>query len=284
PEDRANVELRWIADDKEFIAKKAAIVPLRLNQTTIGVLCVGRYQGESFTCSALIGLGNLADQAVIAIEHAMMTARLQSLAVTEERSRIAREMHDGLAQLLGYLGLQTQTLEALVKQGDSEAVLQELKQARAMIKSAQADVRENILSLRTTLAGETTLSEALQAYVEEFGIQAGVITQFVNDTAPTPCLSPLAETQCVRIVQEALTNIRKHAHAEHVWVDMAEQAGYLSITITDDGIGLQGGTASRRHFGLQTMHERAQSVQGSFVIESTPGQGTRITLNLPLMS
>jgi two-component system nitrate/nitrite sensor histidine kinase NarX len=228
-------------------------------------------------------LERLADQAVIAIEHAVMTSRLQSLAVIEERSRIGREMHDGLLQVLGYLSLETQTLESLVRQGNLDALQAELKKARESIKTAQADVRENVLSLRTTLAGDAGLIPSLRSYVEEFGLQAGIDVEFVDEIGTTPRLSPLAETQLVRIVQEALANVRKHARAQHVQVSLSPFDHSIRIMVKDDGIGFAAGEPTKNHFGLQTMHERAASFNGMLTIVSELNHGTRIELSVPFL-
>ncbi len=282
PDDVGGGAFVWGSGDDCFQAETAALVPLKLNTTLIGALWVGRADGKRFSCTDLIGLGYLADQAVIALEHASMASRLQSLAVIEERSRIAREMHDSLAQILGYLGLETQTLEALVRQDDREAVLAELEKERAAIKSAQADVRENILSLRTTLAGDAGLIAALKEYIEEFGIQNNMLTEVEDQTPPELDFAPLVETQCVRIIQEALTNVRRHAQARNVRVSLTAPGGSLHIRIADDGVGMIPRPDAPGHFGLQTMHERANSIGGSLTILSEPGQGTTVCLSLPL--
>ncbi len=268
--------------NKQIMA--AVIVPLRLDERPVGAIWMGRYSPASFTPADLIGLERLADQAVIALEHAMMAGRLQSLAVMEERSRIAREMHDSLAQILGYLSLQTQTLEALVKQGDQNIVLCELKRARDSIRAAQDDVRESILSLRTTLSGNFGLILALRHYVEEFGVQTGIRAVLIDETKPWLALSPLAETQLVRIVQEALTNVRKHAQARQVEVRMIVPNSVLHVIVTDDGIGFQDDAVEGSHFGLQTMRERAESIGGSLLVSSIVGEGTQVEFRLPLVN
>ncbi|HEX7588470.1 MAG TPA: GAF domain-containing sensor histidine kinase, partial [Anaerolineae bacterium] len=236
--------------------QSAVVVPLVLENQPVGGIWVGRLSPEYFSPADVVGLERLADQAVIAIEHAVMTSRLQSLAVIEERSRIAREMHDGLLQVLGYLSLETQTLESLVRQGNLVAVQAELKNARESIKAAQADVRENVLSLRTTLAGEAGLIPSLRSYVEEFGLQAGIDVEFVDGVGVAPHFSPLAETQLVRIVQEALANVRKHSHARRVQVSLSPFDHSIRVMVKDDGIGFAAGDRTKNHFGLQTMHER----------------------------
>lgn len=278
----SDLDTPWRCSVLKAEVQAAAIVPLCLDEERLGALWIARTRAEPFDEAECLGLTQLADQAVIAIEHAMMAERLQSLAVTEERGRIAREMHDGLVQVLGYLSLETQTLEALVRRGDCDATLAELRRARAHIDEAQADVRENILSLRTTLAGEIDLIQALRAYVDEFSVQTGIDVELSSDIAAVQGLSPLAETQLVRVVQEALTNVRKHARASRVRVRLSARADCLCVSVADDGVGING-QASRRHFGLQTMRERAESVGGGLTVGSRPGEGTQVELWLPLL-
>ncbi|MCC7360706.1 MAG: GAF domain-containing sensor histidine kinase [Anaerolineales bacterium] len=258
----------------------ACLVPVQLNGQALGVLWVSRAGGAPFGPADLTGLEHLADQTVIVLEHALMAARLQSLAVVEERGRIAREMHDGLSQVLGYLSLQTQTLEALVRRGDDVAALAELAQARAHIHEAQADVRENILSLRTTLAGQAGLLPALRQYVAEFEVQTGIAASLSSDFAGDPCLSPLAEAQLVRIAQEALANARKHAQARHVALRLNLTPQRLHLTVADDGRGFALEAVGQGHFGLHTMRERAESVGGGLTVDSGRG-GTRLEAWLP---
>ena len=178
----------WICPVLNQAIRAAAIVPLHLESQVIGGLWVGRVTPDSFTKTDMVGLGRLADQAVIALEYAVMTARLQSLAVTEERSRIAREMHDGLLQILGYLGFEIQTIEAFVRQGNHEAVLAEIQKTRESINAAQADVRENVLSLRTTLAGDAGLIDSLKEYIAEFQVQTNMQVEFLSSLHDNPTI------------------------------------------------------------------------------------------------
>jgi PAS domain S-box-containing protein len=282
PEESEKPTPDWYCPTVAEKLKAAAVVPLQFDGQLVGGLWAGRFAAESFAPGELIELESMADQAVIALQHASMAARLQSLAVLEERSRIAREMHDGLAQILGYLGLQVQTLDALVRRGDNKKVLDELRQTRDNIKLAQADVRENILSLRTTLSAEAGIVPALQEYVAEFGVQTATTARLDNQVQGNLTLSPLAEVQLVRIVQEALANIRKHAWAECVDVTLAIRNGHLLVAIADDGRGFELPVGGRQ-FGLQTMRERAESVGGRLSIHSAPNWGTRVELRLPLL-
>lgn len=163
---------------------------------------------EPYSETELVWLDCMADQVVIAIQHGLMTSRLQSLSITEERGRIARDMHDGLAQVLGYLNLQVQTLDALLKQGKQKALKTELDQMREAVRIANADVREDILILRTTLADEKDPVSAIGEYLEEFSIQTGIEADFDNEVVDDLNISSMAEVQLVCILREALANVR----------------------------------------------------------------------------
>jgi signal transduction histidine kinase len=273
----------WFCPALQAQLQAAAIVPLLLEGQVIGGMWIGRRECQPISATSLVNLEHLADQVVIAIQYGLMAAQMQSLAVTEERSRIAREMHDGLAQILGYLSLELQTLETLVRRSDREAALKALKQARERIRAAHADVRENIVSLRTTLAGELGLLPALQQYVDEFGVQAGIEARLTGDVAAAPRLSPLAEVQLVRVIQEALTNVRKHAQAGEVEVRVTACDHALQVQVIDDGHGFEQSDSGRGHFGLQTMRERIVNVGGSLNVESHLGTGTRVEISVPLI-
>lgn len=278
-------------EDLCFFCKRpvrtTAIVHLDLDSRPIGAIWVARHEGEPYSETDLIWLECLADQVVIAIQHGLMTAQLQSFSIIEERGRIAREMHDGLAQVLGYLNLQVQTLETLLKRGKQEALRVELENMRQAVQVAHADVRENILSLRTTLANEKGLVSAINEYLNEFGMQTQIETQFNNEVTGSINLASLAEVQLVCILQEALTNVRKHAAADYASVRIAQkinanQYEYLLMEVTDDGVGFEDHNRSRS-FGLQTMQERALVVGGEVTIHSVPGKGTSVICRFPCL-
>lgn len=267
-------------------AQTLAIASLKLENTVIGALWIARAEPKPFTETDLIWLECLADQVDIAIKHGLMTSQLQSLSVIEERSRIAREMHDGIAQILGYMNLQIQTLEALLGQEQWSALEGELKEMRKAVRLAHADVRENILTLRTTLDHEKGLASAIEEYLVEFGIQTGIETRLVRDVPEGLCLASIAEVQFVCVLQEALANVRKHANAKKVEVSITRYTfqgdDYIRLTIQDDGEGFT--TYDSRHrFGLHTMRERTHSVNGQFFIHSMLGRGTLIECRFPCL-
>jgi signal transduction histidine kinase len=270
--------------DKDLRA--VAIVSLALDGRPVGGIWMGRLEAQPFSETDLIWLECMADQVVIAIQHGLMTEQLQSYSITEERARIAREMHDGLAQVLGYLNLEVQTLDALLQQGKNDAIKKELGQMRKAVRVANDDVRDNILSLRTTLSNKKGLVSAIDEYLSEFEIQTGIETEFDNKVAGDLNLASVAEVQLVCILQEALANVRKHASAAHVCVciDKRISDGHeiVLLQIKDNGVGFAA-RDTRRNFGLQTMRERAKSVQGTLTVRSNPGNGTTIECSLPCL-
>jgi signal transduction histidine kinase len=268
------------------VARSVVIVPLKLENTTIGALWIARFEDYQFSETDVIWLESMADQVAIAIQHGLMTSQLQSLSIVQERARIAREMHDGLAQVLGYLNLQVQTLGSLLSQGKVKKLETELLEMRRAVQQAHADVRENILSLRTTLAQEKGLEAAVREYLSEFEIQTGIKASFSYQAEDDLNLASVAEVQLVCILQEALTNVRKHAQADQVDVTISKEdhgaGAHIHMQIIDDGVGFVI-AGSRRSFGLQTMRERAESVSGSLLIKSGNRNGTTIECTLPCL-
>lgn len=264
-----------------------AIVPLALDNRPVGGIWTARCESKPYSDTDLIWLECMADQVAIAIQHGLMTSHLQSYSIAEERARIAREMHDGLAQVLGYLNIEVQTLGALLKQGRKEALEAELNQMREAVRTANADVRENILSLRTTLANEKGLASAMDEYLQEFSIQTGIETEFRNEVEGELNLASLAEVQLVCILQEALANVRKHAKATLVTVTISRKSvnenESIFVSVKDNGLGFLERN-SKRSFGLQTMKERAASVHGVLRIHSLPGEGTTVEYSFPCLS
>lgn len=205
---------------------------------------------------------------------------VEAVAIARERDRISQELHDGIAQLLGYLHLRVQAARrALVAGRLSEATLT-LHQVERLAETAYAEVREAILGLR--LASVPDMESALREYMEHFQARWNVNVQWAVKDAQALELSPLVELQLLRVLQEALTNVRKHAQACQVHVTLERDDGWIVMTIEDDGIGFDLEDIRLGHFGLRLMRERCESVGGSLHIKSTPGRGTRIEARLPL--
>ena len=222
-------------------------------------------------------LGRFATVAALAIENARLHRQIHALAVTEERERIAREMHDGVAQVLGYVNTKAQATEALLRSGQTDRAIAQLDQLAEASRGAYADVREGILGLRTSLGADRTFIETLQGYLEQWQTQSGVAVVLRTEPAErfAPHLSPNGEVQLLRIIQEALANVRKHAGASHAEVRLSLHDQSLEATIEDNGAGFEPealGRATLPRFGLTTMRERAEAIGGTLSIDSTPGQ------------
>jgi signal transduction histidine kinase len=205
------------------------------------------------------------------------------MAILEERDRIAREMHDSLGQILGYLGLKLMETRQFLTASKLQQAVDNLQQMSEAVQGACADVRESILSLRTSISNGG-LQSALEEYVDKFGDQAGIKTKILVEPGTELGLSPVAEVQVLRIVQEALTNIRKHAKARNALVRVSGQNGDTLLTIEDDGRGFDLDFVVQQkgaHFGLQTMRERANAIGASFVVKTALGKGTTVEIGIP---
>ena len=230
-------------------------------------------------------LVRFATLAALAIENARLHRQIQALAITEERERIAREMHDSLAQVLGYVNTKAQAAEALLGSGQTERAAAQIGQLAEAARAAYADVREGILGLRTSLGDDRGFVETLQNYLEQWQGQSGVAAALVAKPDPFPArLTPIAEVQLLRIVQEALANVRKHAGASHAQVRLVFADHVLEASIVDDGAGFDPdalGRTSLPRFGLATMRERAEAVGGTLAVSSAPRGGTTVVVRLP---
>ncbi len=266
--------------------KSHLTVPLVVGGRTVGAVCVGSRSERVFSQEDKEILGGLANLAAIAVENARLQERVQSLAVFEERERIAREIHDSVGQVLGYVNTKAQAVKLLLDTGKMVEAQAQLIQLEEAARDVYADLREAILGLRTETSPERRLMPALQEYVRRFGELSGVSTELIVEGDPASyAFSPTAELHLIRIIQEALTNVRKHAMAQRAWVRFSERAGVLTVLVSDDGLGFDptqppGGAWPR--FGLQTMRERAEAIGGKFLVRSRNGSGTEVVVSLPL--
>jgi signal transduction histidine kinase len=259
-------------------------VPIQCRSPFLGNLYLAEKEsGAEFTERDQETLERFAVQAAIAIDNAHLHAQAADLAVAQERLRIAHEMHDGLAQVLGYVNTKVQAADAYLKRGRSGEASAQLRELASSAREAYTDVREGIVGLRALPGHDQGVGEALRDYLERWKEQTGISTELMIDGDLR--VRPAVELQLVRIVQEALTNVRKHARASRVTVALHKTAGRIVATVTDDGIGFDPSAKIRGDFprlGLATMRERAESVGGSVAVESTRGAGTTVRFELPL--
>jgi signal transduction histidine kinase len=235
-------------------------------------------------------LSALATQVGLALEAARMRSELQLLAVQGERERIAREMHDGLAQVLGYVNTKSQAVEEMLAAGRVDEARRQLAELAEAARSVYVDVREAILSLSTPVPADRGIAAALEEYAALYAESSKLAVRFhTSPEAADAKLSAVAQAEVFSIAREALTNVRKHARAHRVGVDLALDGSDLILRIEDDGVGfdadlLAAGPERWPHFGLAGMRERAQSIGGRIVWHSRHGAGTTVELHVPVGS
>jgi signal transduction histidine kinase len=248
-------------------------VPVRLGDRLLGMLVVQSIREGSFDAEDLFTVRTIAGQVAVALENARLFAaerQLRDLAVTEERNRMAREIHDTLAQ--GFMGIIMQ-LRAMHGAGDADTARFHHEQAEALAQESLQEARRSVWNLRPLRLEGKGLAGALAAEVEgverRSGLRATLSTEGDTDRLPPP-----VEAALLRIAQEALHNTVKHADAE--------------LSVTDDGVGFavpggSGATTSGGGFGLGGMAERAGLLGGHLRAESVPGAGCRIIAQMPLV-
>ncbi len=199
-------------------------------------------------------------------------------AIVAERGRIAREMHDSLAQMLSVAHLRARTLETRVGHLDPE-IATEVGEIAQLCHDAYTEVRENIAGLRASTCG-CGLFSSVSTFVRVFERTSGVATTVrIPDDLD---VSFEVESQVVRIVQEALTNVRKHADASWASVTASVAGGVLTVEVSDDGVGFAPSAAGFEEFGIHAMHERAALVGGVLEIVSGDGGGSTVRVRVPL--
>ncbi|HSB78322.1 MAG TPA: GAF domain-containing protein [Candidatus Methylomirabilis sp.] len=257
---------------------------LKLGEQVLGSLCVGSARARAFGEAEQDLLGGLATQAAIAIENARLYERVRGMAAVEERERLAREMHDGLAQGLGFLNLKLKLAERMLDGEPAEPIRRELGEMRKITSGAYEEVRQAIFGLRTMVSRGLGLVPTLSEYLHEFSQQAGIQVRLeVSDEAGQIRFAPEVEVQLIRIVQEALNNVRKHSGAPAARVRFWREADHVLVAVEDDGSGFDPGAPPKdgqRHFGLATMRERAEAVGGRLTLRSAPGRGTQVVLQV----
>jgi signal transduction histidine kinase len=198
-------------------------------------------------------------------------------AVLGERNRIAREIHDTLAQ--GYVGIsvQLEVLAELLRMGNAEAAGKHLDTTRGYVREGLADARQSIWALRSQDSGETTLPVRLRRMVEASG-GSGLESSFSIFGAYRP-LPPGTEREILRVAQEAIHNVKKHAEAKQLSVQLEYGPGEIALEVRDDGRGFAAGEAQPSgHFGMTGMRERAAAIGGTLEVTSEPGAGTTVRL------
>jgi len=263
--------------------KSLLAVPITCHSPFRGNLYLSdKHDDLDFDRSDEASLSRFATQAANAIDAVHLHEQMRALAIEEERLRLAREMHDGVAQILASVNARAQAVREHIRAERSQEAIGLLDRLAADARDVHAEVREGILALRATSATDG-ISVALREFLDDWHDQTGI--QVEPDLQGEIRLLPGREVQMMRIAQEALANVRKHSGASRVGVRLAVADEVCELEIDDDGAGFDVDRPShdgKPHFGLLTMRERAQAVHGELSIHSTPERGTRIHLRVPV--
>jgi PAS domain S-box-containing protein len=254
-------------------------IPLKFKDQLIGVLSVHHSQVGYYTPKDARLAFAFANQAAVAIENAGLYRKAQAVATAEERSRLARELHDSVTQALYSLTLYAGATRAALHAGKLEAAEKNLDEVIAVAREGMGDLRLLIFELRPPVLEQEGLISALQTRLETVETRAGIKTEF--NVQGQPNLSSEMETELYWSLYEALNNVLKHARAKHVYLDLHFSNGWAAITLRDDGVGFDASTLDQSNgMGLKNIADRIGELGGNFKIESGLGQGTVFEIKL----
>jgi signal transduction histidine kinase len=270
-------DVDWLAE-RPFSVDSSVWIPLQAGNRTVAMaVCVG-FNGNAPETAASDTANNLSrtirDDAM-RLETALLFEDVRSVATAEERRRLAREIHDGIAQELASLGYLIDGINPGAP-GDSD-VATDLAKLRSEIRRIVSELRLSIFDLRSDMSTGSGLGDALSSYVREVGQRAGLIVHLVLDEGPRR-LPASVEAELLRIAQEAVTNARKHSQAVNLWVTCVVDPPQAQIKVVDDGLGL--GEARDDSFGLQIMAERAHRIGAHLMVTEREGGGTVVEVLL----
>jgi nitrate/nitrite-specific signal transduction histidine kinase len=268
--------------------KSELAVPVRMGNKVIGVLDIESTDVDAFGEADLYTTQTLADQLAVAIDNARLYEETRQIAVMEERNRMAREIHDTLAQ--GFSGIILQLEAAEQAMGSDESALQRhLNQARNLARKSLAEARRSVWNLRPQALEQKPLADAIKQEADRFSQTTGVSVK-LNILGNKRNLPPEIEAAILRIFQESVTNVRKHAKATEVEVNLTFNDSTAELTVRDNGVGFKpkvtgdgdGGKKKSDTFGLISMRERARGFGGTFEVQSRAGKGTLVKIVIPI--
>jgi signal transduction histidine kinase len=252
-----------------------AVLPAR--GSIIGLISIEHQEEHHFTSRDVDLLAGFVEPAALAIDNARWFGRLRTVGADEERTRIARDLHDRIGQSLAYLAFE---LDRIVKSGagggDTTSALDNL---RTDVRGVIGEVRDTLYDLRTDVTESQSLSTTLEAFLERVKDRSGLVGHLrAQETGRLPILQ---ERELWRIAQEAVTNVERHARATQVTISWRCDGSEARLEVADDGIGFPVGKAGRLDsYGILGMRERAASIGATLVVDSELGRGTRVRCTL----
>jgi signal transduction histidine kinase len=261
--------------------KTLLIVPLVLGEQNLGYFELRFQKTAQFTSDDLDLAQALVHHATLALQLSRLARRTEQMAVTEERNRLAREIHDTLAQAFAGIVLHMEALKVSLG-GAAPRSKKSLLQIQKLAQSGLDEARRSVQALRPKELRDNTLTQALELAAKRFAEDAKILCEF-KQTGKDLKVSPEVQNELFRIAQEAMTNIGKHARAKSAWITLESKAHRIILTVRDDGVGFSM-KSSRKHkhgYGLTTMHERSQLIGGRLEIERPSTGGTMVRVTVP---
>lgn len=272
--------LKGLVDGTDGLRYHAS-VPLYAHEKQLGVLNVAGADWRKLSADDLRLLYTIGDLLGIAVERARLFAQSARLGAVEERNRLAREIHDTLAQGLTGITLQLESADALLEGGaQNERARQSVGRALELTRASLEEARRSVLDLRAAPLEGRTLAQALGALAEEQSAQHGLAVSFSATGGSTP-LPLRVEVGLYRIAQEALTNALRHSAATAISVALTTTPTAAQLVVEDDGQGFDVSEVRAARFGLVGMNERARLLGGTLQIASCPGAGVRLEVEVP---
>lgn len=273
--------LQGLVDGTDGLRYHASI-PLYAHGKQLGVLNVASTDWREMSSDDLRLLYTVGDLLSIAIERARLFSRSAEFGAADERNRLAREIHDTLAQGLTAIALQLETADALLETGaDAERSRQMVQQALALTRINLEEARRSVLDLRAAPLEGRTLKEALKLLAEDYAAKANLILDF-SAVGSRPSLPLRVEAGLYRMAQEALTNVLRHAQAKHLTMGLTASVDRVELIINDDGRGFDPAQKIEGRYGLIGLNERARLLGGKLKLSSSPGSGTQVKVIIPL--
>ncbi|MCU1461450.1 MAG: Signal transduction histidine kinase [Acidimicrobiales bacterium] len=254
----------------------ALYAPLRARGQLVGVIALEHHAPGHFSAREVELVQGFVEPAALAIDNARWFGRLRTVGADEERTRIARDLHDRLGQSLAYLAFE---LDRILKRSQKELVHNELQQLRQDVRGVVSEMRETLYDLRTDVSETHDVVDTLEDFLRRVEERTHLQISFRHDRQgrlPLP-----QERELWRVAQEAITNVERHARATHMSVSWHCDGESALLAIYDDGQGFPAGYAGRMDsYGIIGMRERADSIGARLEIESAPGQGTTVRCRL----
>jgi signal transduction histidine kinase len=253
------------------------VVPLVAGVRTIGLVILETDASGAYPSSVVQSVTEVTGPASLRLEAALLFDDVRSLATNEERQRLAREIHDGVAQELVMVGYGIDNAQATLPEG-AEETAEELRTLRAEVTRVITELRLSLFELRSEVDRNGGLAAAIAEYARTLGTSAGLRVHFTFDES-TARLPAATEAELLRIAQEAITNARKHAGASNLWVTCTVDPPYAEIEVSDDGKGFAD-TRPDGRYGLTIMAERAERIRGRLKITPRHPSGTTVAVVL----